>query len=103
MQAINVAYRRIKQAGIRGHLSLRRPCMASRPSTGRRTGAVSFAIQERLFNFGIGAVVGFVADFAILSESVAVWVGLPLAVGTLTAVWGTEVLVWLLRKLWWLA
>jgi hypothetical protein len=103
MQAINAAYERIKESGTRGELPVRPTRSTASPTTGPVPRSVSVVLQERLFNFVIGAIVGLVLDFSLLSNSAALWISVPLAVGAITAAWGTGVLVWALRKLWWLA
>jgi hypothetical protein len=101
-QQITGAYRTVKEAARHGEVPLRRPrAWRPGPAGGTPTAVVDTTV-DRAVRFIVGALFGVLVDFQILSDSVIVWVGVPVALGTIVAIFGWRVLEWIIKKLWWL-
>ena len=102
-QELSAAYKRVKDAARRGEVPMRTPsAWRPSPAAGPPVPVVD-TLADRALRFVVGAVVGVIVDFEILSDSLAVWIGIPVTLGLAVAAFGWAVLEWVLRKVWWLA
>ena len=100
MQELTDAYHTIKQAAVHREVPLRPP-----RATPASPGVPAFDLSvdtwlDRVVAGTVGVLLGGFIALALMSESVALWVGLPLLLGAAGAVFGWRAIEAVLRILW---